>query len=100
MKALLWLKDQLWKKSQCLKSFNKLLLSTARWGVLDQMLQVLPNQAWVHSPDAQQSQSTDTGLWKSKVQCFVQGIKQRKEKEQLVLKRPELLPQWVSGKVF
>ena len=45
------------------------------------MLQVLPNQTWVHSPDAQQSQSTDTGLWKSKVHCILQGTKQRKEKE-------------------
>lgn len=64
------------------------------------VLILLWNQTWVCLPHAQQSQSTDTGLWKSKVQCFVQGIKQRKEKEQLVLKRPELLPQWVSGKVF
>ena len=55
------------------------------------MLQVLPNQTWVHSPDAQQSQSIDTGLWRSKVQRFLQGTKQRKGKEQLVLKRPELL---------
>ena len=55
------------------------------------MLQMLPNQTGVHSPDAQQSQSTDTGLWRSKVQCFLQGTKQRKGKEQLVLKRPELL---------
>ena len=38
---------------------------------------LLPNQTWVHSPVAQQSQSTDTRLWGKKVQHLLQGQARR-----------------------
>ena len=55
--------------------------------VLDFRRGVLLIQTQVFSPDAQQNQSTGTGLWRRRVQYLLQGTKQG---EWAMLKRPRL----------
>ena len=57
------------------------------------MVLLLLNCTWVSLPEAQQSQSTDTGLWWRKVQCLWHGSKEREWCS-------KSLPQWLSGKGF
>ena len=51
------------------------------------LIKLLPNWTQVHSPDTQQSQSIDTGLWWRKIQHLLQGT----ENGQLILNLDSLM---------
>ena len=57
------------------------------------MVFLLLNCTWASLPEAQQSQSTDTGLWWRKARCLWHGSKEREWCS-------TSLPQWLSGKGF
>ena len=55
--------------------------SHSDWYFVTPFVKLLLNWTWVHLPDMQQSQSTDTGLWWRKVQLLFAGHQAGKGEE-------------------
>ena len=68
-------------------------LSNVRDSVIALMVLLLLNCTWVSLPEAQQSQSSDSGLRWRKVYCLWHGSKEREWCS-------KSLPQWLPGKGF
>ena len=60
-------------------------------------MKLLLNQTWVHLPDAQQSQSADTGLWWRTGRRLLHGAKQG---ECAASAQKTQTPRWLLGKGF